>query len=440
VAFSIRGRLFSSLLAAISLLAAGASVAIYQRAKSDINDLFDYEMKQMVFALGAHMSLHPHVAQEPLLRVEHDFVTQVWTADGKLLVSSRHGQGPARPLQPGFTTLSGSGDTGWRVFSARSGEHVLQVAQPVAHRQQIAARIALNAVLPAAAMLPLGGIIIWLGIGYGLRPLRVITAEVRSRDPHSLTPIAIARPPAEVAPLLSALNALLSRLGHALRMERQFIADASHELRTPVTALGLQLDLLEGAATPAERDEAMRDIKRGADRMRRLIEQILTLARLDPDNPAVNSSISLGECLLDVHNEFEAIAATKGITFNLDILDDATIRGEISSLRALVRNLVDNAVRYTPERGTVSVTLDRLDERATIRIADTGPGIPEPMRSKVFARFFRADDVGDELGTGLGLAIAKRAAERLGALLELHDRSDSNGLIAIVDIPVAPDA
>ena len=433
--FSIRGRLFSSLLAAIALLAAGASVAIYQRAKSDINELFDYEMKQMVFALGVHMSSHPDVEQEPLLRVEHDFVTQVWTADGKLIVSSRDGQGPDRPLQPGFSTL-GSGDGGWRVFSAQAEGHVLQVAQPVEHRRQMAANIAFNAVVPAAAMLPLGGVIIWFGIGYGLRPLRVITHEVQARDPRGLTPIAIASPPAEVAPLVRALNALLSRLGHALDTERQFIADASHELRTPATALGLQLDLLEGANTRHERDEAMRDVRRGVDRMQRLIEQILTLARLDPDNPAHHESINLEDCLKDVQSEFLPVAAAKGVALALHIRDSATIKGEASSLRALVRNLVDNAIRYTPAHGTVSVALERSGDLASISVTDSGPGIPEATRSKVFARFFRANGNGDETGAGLGLAIAKRAAERLSAVLELHDGPKGDGFVAIIKFDV----
>lgn len=436
VRLSIRGRLFAALLAAIGGLATAASIATYHRAKADINDLFDYEMKQMVYALGTHLSSHPDAKQEPLLRVEHDFVTQVWAADGTLLVSSGRGRGPKQPLQPGFATLP-IADSGWRVFTARAGDHVLQVAQPISHRREMAAKIALNAAAPTAAMLPIGALIMWFGIGYGLRPLRVITRELKARDPRSLAPIALASPPAEVAPLVSELNALLSRLDHALEAERQFIADASHELRTPATALGLQVDLLESARTSAEREEAMRDVRRGVDRINRLIEQVLTLARLDPDNPPQCESIDLGLCLDDVQNEFSPIAAAKGVAFRAASPETALIRGEMSSLQALLRNLIGNAIRYTPEGATVTVTLDRTADTAAVRIVDSGPGIPEPLRSHVFARFVRANDGAAEGGTGLGLAIAQRAAKRLGAVFELRDRPNGEGLIAIVEIPLA---
>ena len=433
--FSIRGRLLWSLLFAIAVLGASASVVTYQRATSDINELFDHEMKQMTYALGMHISAHPELAQEPLLREDHDFLTQVWGPKGELLASSHGHRGPDQLLSPGFSEVAGSGER-WRTYTARAGEYTLQVAQPVAYRQQKAAKIAFNAVVPVAAIVPIGGLIIWLGIGYGLRPLRHITREVQTRDPKSLAPITLGTLPSEVAPLVRSLNALMARLDHALQLERQFIADASHELRTPATALGLQLDLLESARTPAEHDESIRDIRQGIERMEHLIEQILTLARLDPDIAANIESIDLAPFLEETHSDFLHLAVSKSIDFGLSIDARPTIRGEVPSLRALVRNLLDNALRYTPEGGRVSIALEHADGKAAIKITDSGPGIPEPLREQVFERFFRAHAEGNDSGTGLGLAIAKRAAERLSVRVQLQDGPRGDGLTALVEFPI----
>ena len=429
---SIRARLFWPLLAAVAMLAGAASVAIYERAKSDINELFDYEMKQVVFTLGMHLSSHPDLREEPLLRADHDFVTQVWRAQ-VLLVSSRPEYGPDRPLSPGFGTV-GRGDTGWRTFTAQAGEYTLQVAQRLSERRQIAANIAFNAVLPAAAMLPLGGLIIWFGIGYGLRPIRVITRELTAREPESLTPVRVTKPPVEIAPLLGALNGLLARLDHALRRERQFITDASHELRTPATALGLQVDLLESATTPEQREEALRDVRLGVDRMQRLIEQILTLARMDPDNAAVSDTIDVAAFLGDMHAEYVDAAAAKSVALDLAVRARPKINADATALRALVRNLLDNAIRYTPPQGSVAVALDNTPRAVSITITDSGPGIPSALREQVFARFFRKDGNADDGGTGLGLSIANRAADRLGARLTLTDAAQGRGLTAVIEL------
>ncbi len=436
VSFSIRGRLLWSLLLAVFVLGVSASVVTYQQAKSDINELFDYEMKQMMYTLGLHLSSHPELTQEPLLQVEHDFVTQVWTADGKLLLSAHPGEGPDRVLAPGFSTVGGR-NGGWRTFTAQAGDYTLQLAQPLAQRRQMAAAIAFNAVLPVAAIVPIGGLIIWLGIGYALRPLRRVAHEVKARDPSSLKPIVFATLPSEVIPLVDSLNELLGRLDHALQVERQFIADASHELRTPATALALQIDLVESASTAAERKESIREMRRGIDRMQRLIEQILTLARLDPDNVDSPETIDLAKFLEEIHKDFTHLTTIKSIEFLLHTRSRPTIKGELSSLRALVRNLVDNALRYTPHGGKVTIELAAAGGGAIMKIIDSGPGIPEPLHSKVFGRFFRGHGEMDDVGMGLGLAIAKRAAERLGVRLHLGDAPGGQGLAVHIEFPAA---
>ena len=432
--FSIRLRLMWTLLLAIFALSIAASVATYLQARSDVNVLFDYEIQQMTLTLSMHISAHPNLAEEPLLRVEHDFVTQIWGNQRQLLFSSRPGLGPDRVMPEGFSNF-GESSKGWRAFTLLAGNYVLQVAQPQSLRRRMAADIALKVMVPVLAIIPIGGLIIWLVVGYGLKPLRAIAREVESRDPAILRLIEAARLPSEVAPLVMALNDLLGRLDHALKFEREFIADASHELRTPVTALSLQLGLLETATTPQERDESIRDLKRGVERMRRLIEQILTLARLDPENTEKMSLIDITALIRDMHEDYARIASARSIDFRVSTKDQVIVSGDLASLTALIRNILDNAMRYAPVGGIVTFQVNHQHSTPQIRISDSGPGIPAAIREKVFSRFFRADHAPDDTGTGLGLAIAKRAAERLGADVQLEDGPGGAGLTVLISFP-----
>mgnify|MGYP006266688477 CR=1 FL=1 len=429
--FSIRNRLTWALLLAIVMLSTGASIATYLQARSDINALFDYEMQQMSWTLSMHISAHPNLSEEPLLRVEHDFVTQVWSKSNQLLMSSRPGNGPDRILPAGFSDFGKKND-GWRTYTSLAGEFVLQVAQPQSLRHRMATDIAVKAMAPILAIIPIGGVIIWLLIGYGLSPLRTVTREVESRDPASLRLIEATKLPTEVAPLVISLNALLGRLERALKSEREFIAEASHELRTPVTALRLQLELLETASTADEREESIQDLKQGVERISRLIEQILTLARLDPENIGKPSNIDLTALVHEISQNLAHIVASKSIEFKISTEDRIVASCDLASATALIRNILDNALRYTPENGTVSLLLSMKNSMPQIQITDNGPGIPLEIREKVFSRFFRANHETDTTGTGLGLAIARRAAERLGATLELQDGPSGKGLIVLI--------
>ena len=293
--------------------------------------------------------------------------------------------------------------------------------------------------LPIVAIVPIGGALIWLLLGYGLAPLRSIAREVESRDPKVMLPLSLSGRPLEITPLIRSLNDLLGRLDRALKVEREFIADASHELRSPVTALQLQLELLESTSGESERAELIADIRQGVNRVSRLIEQILTLARLDPDYGGQSETIRLHEFTKAIYEELQPQAAAKSIRFTLNAASPASIIGDATSLRALLRNLVDNAIRYTPVNGAVSIELRTSDDSSEIAITDSGPGMPEDVRCKAFARFYRGDNVPEITGTELGLAIAHRAAERLYARLTLEDGRTGTGLSAVVTFPPEAD-
>ena len=264
----------------------------------------------------------------------------------------------------------------------------------------------------------------------------MIATEVESRDPASLRRIEAKRLPSEVAPLVRSLKDLLGRLDRALKSERGFIADASHELRTPVTALRLQVGLIETASTAQERDESIQDLKRGVERMQRLIEQILTLARLDPERTEQVSLIDIAALLRDIHKDYTRIATAKSISFSVSTEDQVIVGGDLASLTALIRNILDNAIRYTPAGGVVTLRVNNQHATPEIRIIDSGPGIPMDIREKVFSRFYRADFASDNTGTGLGLAIAKLAAERLGASVQLEDGPGGTGLTVLISFPI----
>ncbi len=434
---SIRYRLIWTLLLAFFALSLAASIATYLQARTDVNALFDYEIQQMALTLSMHISAHPNLAEEPLLRTEHDFVTQVWGKQRELLFASRPGLGPDRLMPEGFSDFGEHGN-GWRTFTSAAGDYALQVAQPQSLRRKMAAEIAFKAVAPVLSIIPAGGLIIWLVVGYGLRPLRTIAREVESRDPMSLQLIDFPRLPSEVAPLVAALNKLLSRLDHALKFERAFIADASHELRTPVTALNLQLSLLETASTPREREEAMNDLKQGITRMRRLIEQILTLARLDPEHRERSVPVDINALIANFHDDYARIAATKSIDFKSVSREPVVVMADTQSLEALVRSVLDNALRFTPAGGVVTVQTSNTIRGPQLQVTDSGPGIPAEIREKVFSRFYRAHHASDDTGTGLGLAIAKRAAERLGASISLEDGPGGKGLTASIAFITPP--
>jgi two-component system OmpR family sensor kinase len=241
--------------------------------------------------------------------------------------------------------------------------------------------------------------------------------------------------PEEIQPLVTALNDLLARLGRTLAAQRNFVADAAHELRTPLTALRLQVQLAERAQEPVERASAFATLRQGLERATHLVEQLLTLARQEPeaaDQPF--APVQLGELVHEVVSALEPLAAARSIDLGVTRNEGGTIRGARESLRTLVMNLVDNAIRYTPAGGRVDVASYREGARAVLAVTDTGPGVPPEERERVFDRFYRR--VGSETsGSGLGLSIVRNIAQRHGAQVMLDSGPAWRGLSVCVVFP-----
>jgi two-component system OmpR family sensor kinase len=230
--------------------------------------------------------------------------------------------------------------------------------------------------------------------------------------------------------MLHALNDLLDRLARALEAQRAFVADAAHELRTPLTALKLQLQLAERAEPGPAQAAAFARLHQRLDRAAHLVAQLLALARQEPAlEESAREELDLARLAREVVTEHDALAESRSIDLGVEIESGAHVRGQRDGLRALLGNLVDNALRYTPAGGRVDVIVGALEDRPALRVIDTGPGIPPEARERVFDRFHRGGEAGAP-GTGLGLAIVKRVAERHGATVRLLDGPGGHGLEA----------
>ena len=295
-------------------------------------------------------------------------------------------------------------------------------------RQELAAGMALRALVPLLLLLPVLGILIWLTIGRGLRPLDDMASALGRRTPGSLDALPQGGLPVEIRPLVQAVNDLLMRLAHALESQKAFVADAAHELRTPLAAVQLQIQLAERAKTDDERKAAFAQLKQGQARAAHLVLQLLTLARQEPGVAAQPfAPVDLAQVVRLVVSEYAPLAAEKNI--DLGVSDDrqASVSGDFEALRVMLGNLVDNAIRYTPPGGTVDVALRLRDGCAVIEVSDTGPGVPAEERKRVFDRFYRRDTA-HTAGSGLGLAIVKNIADRHHAGILLEDRAPGPGL------------
>jgi two-component system, OmpR family, sensor kinase len=434
---SIRRRLLIGLLGAVSAAVVLSAISTYRVARDEANALFDYQLQQAALSLRegvlADALLSPTIADEDDAL---QMVVQIWDRSGTRLYVSRPQARMPLHAQPGFTDVS-TDDGLWRVFTAPGSDHLVQVAQPHSVRDNLAADLAWRTIWPLAAVLPLLGLLIWFTVGRGLSPLARLADDLARRSPAALSPVPQERLPEELRPLVGSLNDLLQRLSQTLDSQRAFVADAAHELRTPLTALSLQAQLAQRASNPDERTGALAQLRLGIERATHLVEQLLVLARTEGQSAAraLRTSVPLDELAREAAGQAALLAGAKDIDLGLERLDPVAVTGERASLRTMLSNLLDNAVKYTPQGGRIDVEVRADSEQAVIEVRDTGPGIPAEERERVFDRFYRVAG-STQTGSGLGLAIARRIASAHGGSIELATASPS-GLRATVRLPLA---
>jgi two-component system OmpR family sensor kinase len=427
---TIRQQLLVGLLGGALACTVLAGVAMYFKVLDEANLLFDEQLRQLAVTVPTHGA--PARAHGD----EEDIVVQVWDRRGKLAYVSAPSQPlPAVPA-PGYGTVMSEGEQ-WRVFVAlREGERV-QVAQAMVARKEVAAGLAFRSLLPFLLMTPVLAFLIYVVVGNSLRPLRNLAEGLKRRSASALQPLPPDGQPPELMPVVTALNDLLHKLDHALSSQRAFVADAAHELRSPLTALKLQLQLAERASNNEQRDVAFAKLHERLDRSTHLVQQLLTSAR--QESAADRPLAAVG--LLDLAQQCVADRFVQACERGIDLGvapggDDVLVAGHPDDLRILLGNLLDNALRYTPPGGRIDVAAGREGGAALLQVADTGPGIPPHERERVFDRFYRGEG-NDAWGSGLGLSIVSSIAAAHGAAVSLCEREQGSGLIVEVRFPAA---
>ena len=430
---SIRRKLLLALLSALLLIGLAASGATWFAVHKAANDVFDYQLQQMALSLR-DQTMQNQVEFFP--GFDYDFIVQVWDPAGALVYLSN--QSIVLPQRgKGFETVPVNGKD-WRVFTLGQADKTIQVAAPVSLRRDRAVSMALRILIPIMAAIPLFALLTLLIVGEGLKPLGEIAAAIRRRAPNSLEPLPAAKLPEEVRPMVSELNGLLERLREAIETQKRFTADAAHELRSPLTALQMQTQLVERARSQGELRDALEQLKAGARRASRLVEQMLTMARLAPEASLQEpAALDLERLAASVVAEFGPLAEAKAIDLRLGRVEPARAIGQEQALHTLAGNLVDNAIRYTLPGGRVVVEIWSDEGGAVLDVKDTGPGIPAEERQRVFDRFYRLPGSGVE-GSGLGLAIVKQIADAHGAKITLGETEKDQGLKVTVRFAKVP--
>ncbi len=433
---SIRARLLLSLLPLFIVAEAAIGTVSYRYVLSESHELFDYHLRQMALSLRDQGAVLPPPGP-PEDREQFDFVVQIWSADGSKIYLS-HTRSRARLPERatlGFADVVTAGER-WRVYSTLASGRVIQVGQPFEVRERIATAAALRSLTPLLIFAPLVALAIWWLVGQSLRPVERIASELRQRDAQQLDPVPEEDLPGEVEPMVRSLNGLLERLRRAFATQRAFVADAAHELRTPIAALKLQAGLVARARDDAARDAALRDLHAGIDRSAHLVDQLLTLARSEPHaRAAPGTTVDLARIAHAAVTEMLPLGEARGAQIGLEAAQPANLQGDASALLGLARNLIDNALRHTPIGSRIEVEVSGSDDEVCLSVDDDGPGIPVQERERVFDRFYRRS-AGDDAGSGLGLAIVKAVVDRHAGRIEL-DQSALGGLRVMVRLPRA---
>lgn len=363
------------------------------------------------------------------------FIVQIWSARGELLATSWPSLAVGR--QPGeglhVVRLGPADDETWRVYSTGpvpdGGRFSVQVIQNGGFVRALVERRALQSAAPIALLLPLSLAVLWLVVWTSSRKLRSVALDVAAKDERSLSELSVSHVPDEIAPLVEAFNSLLGRLRQAFAAQRRFVQDAAHELRTPIAALGLQLDNMR-AEVPGERAaEHYTQLKGGVTRAQHLIEQLLRMSHQEshaPREPAV--PLDVASVLRDSIAQLMVIADRRRIDIGFDGQTHATVNAPTAELRSIFGNLIDNALRHSPEGSVVDVRLHAVDGQPVVDVVDNGPGIPPEALGRAFDRFYRVPGTAAE-GSGLGLAIAQMAAERNGMRIVLDNRTNASGAV-----------
>lgn len=434
---SLQGRVLALVMGLVAAVWVATAVTTWLDARHELDELLDGHLAQaaalLVVQQAGEIEEHHDVRTPALHRYAPKVAFQVFH-EGRLVLESENA--PRHPMldpdgfREGFRTVTIDG-VRWRVFATRGSERDVQVyvCEQVRSRDSILWAVLEGALWPMALALPLLALALWWAVHRGVAPLRRLGSALARRDPRALEPVSIAGAPSEMAPMVDALNGLFARIATLLESERRFTSDAAHELRTPIAGIRAQAQVALAEADDARRRHALEATIAGCDRLARLVDQLLTLARLEAGGGADMDRVDLAAVAERVAAELAPGAIAKEQSLDFVRQGEAPVRGSETLLAVLVRNLVDNAIRYSPRGARVHIAAGMEGGRARLTVEDGGPGMSDADRARLGERFFRALGTG-ESGSGLGWSIVKRIAATQGLELAVR-RSQSLGGLAV---------
>jgi two-component system sensor histidine kinase QseC len=443
---SLQGRLLVLVLSVVVSVWLLTALATWIDARHELKELLDGHLAQaaalLVVQQAQEMESDDHVLDAPTLdRYAPRVAFQVFH-EGRLTMRSANAPATpmvrsGKPFDTGFHTVQ-IGGTDWRVFSAHGAERDVQVyvGEQADSRSDILWAVLRSSLWPMALALPLLALALWWAVYRGLAPLRQAGTALAERRAQALHPLVLDGAPSEMAPMVDALNSLFARIATLLESERRFTADAAHELRTPIAAIRAQAQVAMGEADEALRRHALQGTLEGCDRAVRLVEQLLTLARLEGSAASAVAAVDLRALAQRVVAEVAPKAIAKKQQLEFDASGPCPVPGNETLLAVLVRNLVDNAVRYSPPGARVKVAVQQQAGQVILCVEDSGPGLADADLERLGERFFRVPG-SIESGSGLGWSIVQRIAAVHGLTLQVQPSAALGGLSVQVLGPAA---
>ena len=468
---SIQRRLLANPLITIAFVSLITLFLSYRDATHEVQELFDANLAQSARVLHALVTPElltgdnkqlqelllnfPEYPSDKVLKLndeahtlgheyERKLAFQVWNKEKELLLHSASAPTTALSERALSTMNRGFvdeevGTHNWRVFALwdETEQYLVQVGERYDVRNELITKISQQVITPLLVSLPFLGLMIWVGIGRGLRPVQRVAEEVVRRDPQHLDSMDVGPVPTEIRPLVEGLNKLFDRLRSALETERRFTDDAAHELRTPLAALKTQAQVALRATDDREKTQALNNVVNSVDRSTHLVEQMLILARLDPSaSMPAREPINLHDLTAEVVAQLVPSAMKLNTDIEITGSEDTIVYSDPVSLSIMIRNLADNAIRYSKSNGEVVINIDSINpDEVVLSVSDSGPGIEPELQSRVFDRFYRVTG-NAATGCGLGLSIVKRVADLNNLRVELTNKENGTGLVASVHFNV----
>lgn len=439
---SLQGRLLLLVLGSVACVWLATAVMTWLDVRHELDELLDGHLSQGAALLVAQQMQAPSEEEQDVeAPVLHRYAPKVAFQvfhEGRLTLRSANAPplpmiDPGRHFKSGFSTTRIDGAT-WRVFAAHGSERDVQVyvGERVDSRSSILWAVLRSTLWPVFVALPLLALSVWWAVRRGTLPLRRLGQTLAGREPQALSPVILDGAPSEMTPMLDALNGLFRRIGELLESERRFTADAAHELRTPIAAIRVQAQVALAEADDGRRRHALEATLTGCDRATHLVEQLLTLSRLEAGADLESKPVELGALVRGVVADAAPAAIRKQQSIEVDATGECLVRGDPTLFVVLARNLVDNAIRYSPARASIHIDVERWQGHVRLRVEDSGPGMKEEDIARCGERFFRVLGSG-ESGSGLGWSIVRRVASAQKAVVRIGRSIRLGGLAVSVE-------